>query len=111
VAGEVSRAVNLTFDPETLRPLIKAVVAEVVSQMESDKAKIDNGRLVFTEEEAAAMLQLQPHCLRDERRRGKIGCSRVVGRRLRYTKQDLLDYLRGRRIEAILRCLVEAGNH
>jgi hypothetical protein len=82
-------------------PIIKAVVAETLAQLEADRRLVpENGRLAFTEEEAARLLGLEPHQLRDERRRGRIGASSIVGRRIRYTRGDLLAYLRARRVNA-----------
>jgi hypothetical protein len=42
-------------------------------------------------------VSLLPHQLRDERYRGNIQASQVAGRRIRYTRKDLLDYLARRR--------------
>jgi hypothetical protein len=93
-------ALSLQLDPDALRPLVAAVVAEVLAQLQTDAARLDAGgnRLAFSEEEAARLLGLEPHVLRDERRRGCIAASSIVGRRIRYTKADLLDYLAGRRL-------------
>jgi hypothetical protein len=88
--------INLELEPEALRPLVELVVSEVLRRVQDDLARLD-GRLAYSEGEAAALLGLQPHQLRDERRRGRIQASEVVGRRIRYMRQDLLDYLQGRR--------------
>jgi len=50
----------MKFDlqPDDLRPLIKLVVSEVIEQLEEDRAKLD-GRLAYTEPEAAALLGIQ----------------------------------------------------
>src|SRR5438309_220695 len=79
---------SVLFDPAALRPLIQSVVTEVVVQLEADRAKL-NGRLAYSEPEAAELLGLEPHQLRDERRRGRIAASVIVGRRIRYTPEDL----------------------
>jgi hypothetical protein len=92
----VSAEVRISLDPDSLRPLIREVVQEVLSQLESDRAQL-NGKLCYSEEEAARLLDLEPHVLRDERRRGKIAASQIVGRRIRYTREDLIGYLAGRR--------------
>ncbi len=89
-------AIALSIEPAALAPLIRAVVAEVVAQLDSDRARLDD-RLAYSEEEAARLLGLEPHVLRDERRRGRIGASQVVGRRIRYTREDLTGYLASRR--------------
>jgi hypothetical protein len=87
----------LTLDPAAFRPLIEAVVTEVMARLEETRATLPDGRLAYSEEEAAGMLALEPHVLRDERRRGRISASQIVGRRVRYTKADLVDYLMRRR--------------
>jgi len=99
--------VSLTVDPTALAPLVRAIVAEVLAQIEADAARIGadaggsgGGRLCYSEEEAARLLGLEPHVLRDERRRGRIAASQIVGRRIRYTRQDLVDYLASRRAGA-----------
>ena len=87
---------SLSLNPAYLRPLIAEVVKETLAALEADRARLGD-RLAFSEPEAARLLGLAPHQLRDERRRGRIQASQVVGRRERYTRQDLLDYLMARR--------------
>ena len=43
------------------------------------------------------MMGLHPHQLRDERLRGRIKASVGPGRKILYSRQDLLDYLEARR--------------
>ena len=83
---------NLQIDPEALRPLVHAVVEEVLTRLEAERGKLD-GRLAYSEPEAAALLGLQPHQLRDERLRGRIRASQIVGKRIRYMREDLVAYL------------------
>lgn len=90
-------AMKLELNSEELRPLIQAVVKETLTQVESDRAKLDD-KLAYSEQEAARMLGLDYHVLRDERLRGRIKASQIVGRRIRYTQADLLEYLAERRI-------------
>jgi hypothetical protein len=87
---------TLALDPEALRPLVRDIVAEVLTQVRQEEARLD-GRLAYSEEEAARLLGLLPHVLRDERLRGRIAASAIVGRRVRYLRADLLAYLMGRR--------------
>lgn len=91
-------AVQLSLDLQALQPLISKVVAETIAQLQADQTDLGD-RLAFSEAEAARLLGLNEHVLRDERLRGRITASKVVGRRIRYSKQDLLDYLAGRRID------------
>jgi hypothetical protein len=90
---------HLSIDPEALRPLVREIVAEVLAQVETARASLPD-RLAFSEPEAARLLGLAPHQLRDERQRGRIAASQVVGRRVRYLREDLLAYLTSRRTEA-----------
>ena len=87
---------GLSVPIEALRPLLKQIVNEVLAEMEASRAQTD-GKLAYTEDEAARLLGLESHQLRDERRRGRIAASQIVGRRIRYTRQDLIDYLLARR--------------
>ena len=70
-------ALQLQIDAIALQPLIEAVVAATVAQLDADRAKLD-GKLCYSEDEAAQLLDLEPHVLRDERRRGRIGASSIV---------------------------------
>src|SRR5438105_4997953 len=90
--------VALAIDPAALRPIISAAVAEVLAQTATQAARIPADAICFTEEEAARLLRLEPHVLRDERLRGRIDASQIVGRRVRYTRADLLAYLQARRV-------------
>jgi hypothetical protein len=90
---------NLSLDSDALRPLISAVVAETVARMADDEARLGDV-LAFDEPTAARMLSLEPHQLRDERLRGRITASQIVGRRIRYVRDDLLQYLARNRTEA-----------
>src|SRR5262245_38712984 len=89
---------QLQLDPAILTPVIRAVVAETLAAIEADRAKL-NGKFAYSEAEAAQLLGLEPHVLRDERLRGRITASRIVGGRIRYTQAELLAYLAGRRCE------------
>ena len=94
-------SVSLQVDPDELRQLIRAIATELLAQVEADRMKLNgNGKLCYTEAEAAELLGLREHQLRDERRRERIGASVIVGRRVRYSREDLLAYLARRRIAA-----------
>ncbi|OHB71982.1 MAG: hypothetical protein A2V70_18185 [Planctomycetes bacterium RBG_13_63_9] len=86
----------LVVDSESdLRPVVEAVVREVLSQRADAEAKL-GGRLGFTEPEAAALLGVKQHVLRDARARGEISARRV-GRRYIYSRAALLDFLEAER--------------
>ncbi len=84
-------SLRIEFDRDALRPLVHLAVAEALDRMEEDRAKL-NGRLAFTEPEAAVLLGVKPHVLRDCRRRGELQGAKV-GSRIVYTRADLLDFL------------------
>ena len=80
---------------DDFRPLIESTVAETVDRIRQADNKV-NGRLGYTEPEAAALIGVQPHVLRDCRRRGEIPASKV-GKRIVYERDALSDFLRRRR--------------
>jgi hypothetical protein len=84
-------SVRIQFDREDLQPLVQLAVAEALSRMEDERAKL-NGRLAFTEPEAAALLGVKPHVLRDCRRRRELQGAKV-GCKIVYTRADLLEFL------------------
>ena len=83
-------------DIGALRTLICAIMDEMFLRYEQGQSRLD--QLVFTEEEAAKALGLNKRQLADERRRKRICASRIVGRQVRYLREDLLEYMRRRRI-------------
>ena len=84
-------SMKIEFDEETIRPLVKLAVAEALDHLETERAKL-NGRIAYTEPEAAALLGVRPHVLRDCRRRGEIEGAKV-GSKIVYTRDDLLEFL------------------
>jgi hypothetical protein len=89
---------HLQLDAEALRPLISAVVAETLAAVENVRATLPD-KLAFTEAEAARLLSLRTHQLRDERLRGRIEASVGPGRKVLYTREQLLGYLASRKWE------------
>jgi hypothetical protein len=83
---------TLSLNAEMLRPLLTEIVRQVVQEREQVKATIPD-RLAYSEREAAALLGLLPHQLRDERRLGRVRAFVVAGRRVRYAREDLIAYL------------------
>lgn len=82
---------KIEFDATELRPLIEAVVREMLTQPSSSLAG-DGSQMAFSEPQAASMLGVKPHVLRDLRLKGEIEAS-VVGRRIVYQKEHLLRFL------------------
>jgi hypothetical protein len=94
MAGQV--VMPFALDVEALKPLIAEVVAQTMTAVRESEAALPD-KLAFSEPEAARLLGLEPHQLRDERLRGRIKASQIVGKRIRYCRADLLDYLAQRR--------------
>jgi hypothetical protein len=88
---------SLSLPPETLRPIITEIVREVLAQLDQARAALPD-RLAYSEAEAARLLGLHSHQLRDERLRGRITASRIVGRQMRYQREDLVAYLMRERV-------------
>ena len=78
---------ELRVSPDELKPIIELVVAELLQRFPTNEQA-----LAYDEARAAELLGVPRASLRDERLRGRILASRV-GRRIRYTRQNLLDYL------------------
>src|SRR5438093_87763 len=89
---------TIHVDPDELKDLVAQVVRETLAQLDADGARLPADRLAYSEDEAAAMLGLNVHQLRGERHKGRIEGSVIVGRRVRYTRADLLGYLARERI-------------
>lgn len=83
-ADEIGMQVQLSI--EDVKPIVQAVLQELAGE-----TKADLGYL--SELEAATLLGVKRHVLRDIRHRGLIGYAQIAGRRIRYRKQDLMDYL------------------
>jgi hypothetical protein len=88
----------IALDPEQLKPLLERVADEAIARYVAAQAQL-NSKLAYSEGEAARLLGLKPHQLRDARRADTIECSQITGRRIRYTQEDLLEYLRQNRWE------------
>lgn len=83
---------ELKLDHEELKPVISEVVQSILED-HSKGLQLLNGKLAVTEQEAAQYLSLNPWQLRDIRLAGGISYHRVVGRRIRYTLENLQSYL------------------
>lgn len=88
---------KVEIDMDALRPLILATVRETLAQGR-DLLTVSNGqqsgdRIAWPEAEAAPMIGLSPHQLRDARLRGEIECFRGPRRKALYSREHLLAYL------------------
>jgi hypothetical protein len=86
---------SVALDNSTLQQLEKFVASAVekalAASAEFRPSQISN-RLAFNEAEAASLLGVKSHVVRDARLRGEISSTRVGGR-IAYTRDDLLHYL------------------
>ncbi len=78
-------------DLQELKPLLSAIVRETIEQAWAADAKLGD-RLGYTEAEAAALLGVPKHVLRDARLRGEISARRV-GAKYVYGRQSLVAFL------------------
>lgn len=78
-------------DIQDLSPLIATAVRATLAEIEASAQKLD-GRLAFTEAEAALLLGVDRHVLRDCRLRGEIN-ARKCGKKIIYSRESLLKFL------------------
>lgn len=97
MASDNPPAVQISIDPVALGSLIETVVEQTVHRLEEARKRLPDEQLCFTEAQAAEILGLQKHQLRDARMRGEIQPSYVVCGKISYSRQDLLDFLAGQR--------------
>lgn len=88
---------KIVLDENDLRPLIETVVKETMRWISNADCQVGD-RIAYTEPEAAALLGVATHVLRDCRLRGEILASRC-GKRIVYQRSDLLRMLETNRIE------------
>lgn len=90
---------QVTFNAAELQPVIEATVRATLEAIEHDLQRLGN-RLAFSEVEAANLLGLERHVLRDCRLRGEISFCRLANRRIAYERSALLSYLAAHREDA-----------
>ena len=83
---------KIDFEAEALRPLIQSIVDKTIERIDMAKAKVSGDRLAYPQAEAAALIGMAPHALRDARLNGEINASRC-GKRVVYQRSELLKYL------------------
>jgi Helix-turn-helix domain len=77
-----------------LRLFISEAVKATLAQLEADDARLPTDRIGYSEAEAAGLLGLQRHQLRDARLRGEI-TARRIGKGYRYGRAALVRFLEG----------------
>jgi hypothetical protein len=78
-------------DIPDLRPVIRAAVVAVLDELRATDAMLGD-RLAYPEAEAADLLGVPRHVLRDCRLRGEI-VGRLVGKRILYSREELRRFL------------------
>lgn len=84
---------HLQFDLTELKPVIEEAVRATLAQVEGEHARVGD-QLGYPGPEAAAMLGVAPHVLRDCRLRGEIH-ARKCGKKYIYSRAELLAFLAG----------------
>ena len=80
---------KIHIDDDELKSLVKMVVRETIELVGQD------GRLAYTETEAAKLIGVARHVLRDERLRGRVQHGKC-GKKIVYSKRQLLEFIEGR---------------
>lgn len=83
---------NISLNESDLQPLVEAVIAITLRKVEDERRQVGQ-KLAYSESEAAALLSVKTHVLRDARLRGEIAGFRL-GKGIRYARDELLRYLR-----------------
>jgi len=81
------------FDMEALRNELKAAIIETLDERETLQARLHGGRIAFSEAEAAAMLGVKPHQIRDWRLDGKLRAHKP-GKAWLYDREELIEDFR-----------------
>lgn len=84
-------------DISDLKPLIAAAVLAVLDHVRANEAVLGE-RFAYPEPEAAALIGVQRHVLRDARLRGEI-IGAKVGSKIVIERGELLRFLAARRLE------------
>lgn len=82
---------ELKFSETDLATIAEQIAELITARMTG--AELIDGVLAYPEAEAARLLSLNRHQLRDERIDGRIKASTTRGGKIRYLKSDLLEYL------------------
>jgi hypothetical protein len=80
-----------TSDIADLQPIIAAAVRSTLDQIQASESKLAD-RLGFSEAEAAMLLGVPRHVMRDCRLRGEIS-ARKVGKKFIYSRTALVEFL------------------
>lgn len=78
-------------DINDLKPLIRHVVTSMLDEIESRDARLGD-RIAYSEAEAAGLLGVPRHVLRDARLRGEIAAKKI-GKEYRYSRSALIAFV------------------
>lgn len=81
----------MKFEPsdfDALRPVIVETIREMLEQIDAERARLVGNRLAYGEAEAAGLLGLNRHQLRDCRLRGEVKGVKI-GKAILYKREDL----------------------
>ena len=85
----------MKLEPSDLATIAEAVANRLQQLADTDSRLGHPDRIGFPESEAAELLGIPQHVLRDCRLRGEI-FARKIGKRFVYSRQTLLDHLSGK---------------
>jgi len=88
--AETPAVAQLQIDSAAFRAVIDDAITATLQRIEAQRGQ--DGRLGYTEAEAAALLGVRPYVLRDARLRGEVH-ARKIGKRYIYPRAELLRYL------------------
>ena len=80
---------------DDVRPIVRACLVEILEREDGILSQLDRERIAYPEREAAALLGVAPHVVRDLRLKGQLHGKRF-GRGVLYEKQELIRFLRER---------------
>ena len=89
---------NLEIPESDLQSLVEVVVRQTIEQLRSGDLLAGESRLAVLETEAASMIGVKAHSLRDARLRGEITATKIGGR-IGYEITELRAYLARNRLE------------
>ena len=83
--------VRIELDEAVFQSLVDTAVQRALDRIGEERTQL-NGRLAYTEPEAAALVGVKPYVLRDCRRRGELPGAKV-GSKIVYSRKDLEAFL------------------
>ncbi|NLX55876.1 MAG: helix-turn-helix domain-containing protein [Planctomycetaceae bacterium] len=86
---------QILLDRETLKPLVNEVVRQTLAECR-EMFESQPARLAWKEDEAAQLIGMQPHQLRDRRLEGRVLATKI-GRSWYYCREELMKLFADRR--------------